>query len=104
MNNKTDLTITLKNITLPQAVAFVHFAKKLEYCGRVGQTRYVAFYADGDGDFRPTVEHNLDMSDEQLAKYREYAEKTIETILGTHIAVFDFDDIYYLMDQEAKTK
>ena len=37
---------------------FCSFLKHLEYNGQIGHSAGVGFYADGDGDFRPTF--NID--------------------------------------------
>lgn len=35
---------------------FCSMLKWMEHCGAVGHSSFVGFYADGDGDFRPTFE------------------------------------------------
>lgn len=52
---------------------FISFLKHMESLGKAGCSRVVAFYADGDGDFRPKFEHDL-------ANYRETTPT--ETIEG----------------------
>ena len=40
-----------------------HFCTMLEHmqrCGRIGHSSVVAFYSDGDGDFRPEFEVSVD--------------------------------------------
>lgn len=37
---------------------FCTFLKKLERNGRVGHSSTIGFFADGDGDFRPTFDFN----------------------------------------------
>lgn len=42
-------------ITMPKrwAKKFIQMLDCMKWCGDVGASRTVAFYADGDGDFRP---------------------------------------------------
>ena len=35
---------------------FCSMLKHMELCGKIGHSSVVAFYADGDGDFRPKFE------------------------------------------------
>lgn len=37
---------------------FCSFIKYLEFCGNIGHSASVSFYADGDGDFRPQFDIN----------------------------------------------
>ena len=43
-----DLTINFNNITEAQAITLVKAAKIMEWCGKVGTSRNVTFFADGD--------------------------------------------------------
>lgn len=39
---------------------FCSMLKWMESCGNIGHSSIVAFYADGDGDFRPKFEFDKD--------------------------------------------
>lgn len=39
---------------------FIGFLKHLERNGQLGHSSIIGFYADGDGDFRPTFNCNID--------------------------------------------
>lgn len=39
---------------------FCSFLKHLEHNGKIGHSALVGFYADGDGDFRPTFNISTD--------------------------------------------
>ncbi len=39
---------------------FLSMLRHMEYLGNVGSSRNIAFYADGDGDFRPKFKHNVE--------------------------------------------
>lgn len=51
--NRTTMQITLENLTIPQAAAMRSMFECMRRLGSMGSSRFVAFYADGDGDFRP---------------------------------------------------
>lgn len=50
---RTGLRIRVDNITEAQALAIQDLLATWAYLGRVGSSRWTAFYADGDGNFRP---------------------------------------------------
>lgn len=88
-----DLKIEIKNITKPQAIAFALFMRRVEYYGKIGRSGTIGLFADGDGNMRPTITIDLDLTDGQLLDNTKYALKTIETKNGNNIPVFDFDNI-----------
>ena len=88
-----NLKIEIKNITPTQAIAFALFLRKVEYYGKIGRSGTIGLFADGDGNMRPTITTDLDLTEEQLLAYTEYALGTIETKNGNKIPVFDFDKI-----------
>jgi hypothetical protein len=51
------LTLNFKGLTEAQAITLVKMAKIMEYCGQIGASRTVSFFADGDGDFCPKVDY-----------------------------------------------
>jgi hypothetical protein len=50
-----ELNVKIAGLTLEQAVTLKSFLWNLEYAGRVGTSRYFAYMADGDGNFRPKI-------------------------------------------------
>ena len=54
-------TITIK-VTMNERWIddFCSMLNYMQFCGNVGHSSIVAFYADGDGDFRPTFEIDTD--------------------------------------------
>lgn len=58
-HNPTTLKIEFSNIDPEQAVAILRFAKNLEHAGKMGASRKICFYADGDGAFAPRISTNL---------------------------------------------
>jgi hypothetical protein len=49
------LTITLENVNQADAIALIKMFKYMQYLGNIGSSRWCAFFADGDGSFRPKV-------------------------------------------------
>jgi hypothetical protein len=39
---------------------FCSFLKYMESCGNLGHSTEISFYADGDGDFRPKFEFDIE--------------------------------------------
>ena len=50
---KFTITCEMEDRWVPQ---FLGMLEKMEYLGNVGASRRVAFYSDGDGDYRPKFE------------------------------------------------
>ena len=55
MSDKVDLNVKFANLTIPQAIALKKMFEDMERLGHVGSSRWVAFMADGDGNFHPKV-------------------------------------------------
>jgi hypothetical protein len=51
MSEKIKINIEME-VTIPQALALQAMFKYWDYLGQAGGSREVAFYIDGDGDFR----------------------------------------------------
>lgn len=49
------LDITIANIDDVQAAMLVRMLWLMQHCGRIGASRWLAFYADGDGAFKPDI-------------------------------------------------
>lgn len=45
------------------AATFISMLKRMQYLGAIGSSRYMAFYADGDGTFRPKFDFDVDVPD-----------------------------------------
>lgn len=44
---------------------FASFLKLMELNGQIGHSELIAFYADGDGDFRPKFDFNINIEKEE---------------------------------------
>ena len=52
------ITCTMKDRWVPHFLAML---KYMQHLGGMGSSRVVAFYADGDGDFRPKFEWDKEL-------------------------------------------
>ena len=59
MKTKYRLNLQLDNLTDAQVIAFVKMINWIEDCGNVGTSRYISFFADGDGDCRIRSSYNI---------------------------------------------
>lgn len=57
---------------------FLSMLKYMEHCGDIGHSAIVGFYSDGDGDFRPEFEFNVDY--EKQHGYRSYEGKNLPSL------------------------
>lgn len=55
MMERTKVIIEIDNLTEPQRLAIEDLLANWQALGCVGSSRWTAFYADGDGDFRPKI-------------------------------------------------
>jgi len=55
-NEKFSLTVHIDDLSMAQALALDAMFQCWEQLGSMGCSRWVAFMADGDGDFRPKVQ------------------------------------------------
>lgn len=91
------LTVEIDNLTDAQAEALQEMFSMWMRLGGLGSSRYVAFYADGDGNFRPHVTVNgipavptRWLTDEDRKKLWNRAE-------GDEVYWIDFDPIAWRM-------
>ena len=76
---KIEATFTFKNIDKAQLIALESLFSTMQSLGNVGSSRWVCFYSDGDGNFRPEillngekVKHTTLIPAEKFWKGREY--------------------------------
>ena len=88
--NKVSLTVQIHNLTVSQLLTLKEFFKYWEYLGKIGSSREVAFYCDGDGNFRPTIEFKQSSKVPELTD----VEKQL-TIKHDHNGdrLYDFDNL-----------
>ena len=69
--SKVTMTIRLEGLTLPQAAALRAMFERMRHLGGLGGSRWVAFYADGDGNFRPKPSYEFSHSAETVEEWSE---------------------------------
>lgn len=73
------ITFNIK-ITMPKRWfnKFIQILDCMRWCGNVGASRTVAFYADGDGDFRP---FDFTINDKQVDSLTDWSnfDKSVNT-------------------------
>ena len=50
---RIDMTVTFPAVTVAQAAALRALFEQMRVLGSIGSSRWVCFYSDGDGNFRP---------------------------------------------------
>src|SRR5579863_7579919 len=55
---KRTLTVVIENVTEAQEIALNDLFATWQMLGNLGSSRWTAFFADGDGDFRPRITVN----------------------------------------------
>lgn len=68
---RTDMQITLRDLTIPQAAAMRAMFERMRQLGGMGASRFVEFYADGDGNFRPRPEYKFTNRADDVEKWSE---------------------------------
>lgn len=102
-DKRITLKLKISNLKKEQAVALVNMLQEMEKFGYRGHSAYVGFFADGDGDFHPHINHNLHISKDKLDEYVD-TTKVYEKDHRTHskekrfpwtdsITLFDFDGL-----------
>ena len=56
--SKRTLTVVIENVTESQEIALNDLFATWQMLGNLGGSRWTAFFADGDGDFRPKITVN----------------------------------------------
>jgi hypothetical protein len=85
------MTVTFK-VTEPQALALQAMFEDWTFLGRAGCSRSVAFFCDGDGDFRPDCGISFDRQVRGLTKELRQEAKTERRDLKCDF-LYDYDSI-----------
>lgn len=93
--SKRTLNITLENITEAQEIALNDFFATWESLGSWGSSRWTAFYADGDGDFRPKIKING-----EKPKHTDLLEKGLTWSSDRIIAMSFYEGDAYKIDYD----
>ena len=84
-NDDVSITITLDNLTEPQAIALIAMLENWETHSKWGSSRWVSFYVDGDGSFHPEIDIDVDGEVLQSRTLKEVAEHPTDN--------FDYDSV-----------
>ncbi len=81
-------------VTVPQALALQAMFKHWNYLASVGSSRNVAFYVDGDGNFKPKCKVTFSADVPALTPEMETAAMTVQR---GDARMFDFDAIAWML-------
>jgi hypothetical protein len=70
MEKKFTLEVEMEERWIPHFMSMLKYA---EHLGKIGASRSVAIYADGDGDFRPKFKADIDFESVEPTKDHEGA-------------------------------
>ena len=105
------MNVEIDNLTEPQVIALEDMFRTWIQLGKLGMSRYTAFYADGDGNFRPKITvnekepefTNLINRDDlwKSIKIKVVTKTTGEEVWeGDSAYIIDFDDIAWALRKE----
>lgn len=101
---KRTLTVVIDNVTEAQEIALNDLFATWQMLGNMGGSRWTAFYADGDGDFRPKITINGEKARFTDLLPREQFWKSDTTMAlhyadGNHAYKIDFDWIGWKLQE-----
>jgi hypothetical protein len=108
-NERLKMTVTM-DVTVSQALALQAMFNQWNRLASWGSSRYVAFYVDGDGNFKPKAECTFseavpelteEMEREALAFVRVKASEAQKQDSSADFA-YDFDPIAWMLRREPK--
>ena len=67
------LDVSFPDVTIPQAAALRAMFEQMRILGGMGGSRWVCFYSDGDGDFRPKPIYTVSGHTEIVEEWSEGA-------------------------------
>lgn len=89
-NNKIKMTVTM-DVTIPQALALKSMFDYWNSLASMGSSREVAFYVDGDGNFRPNCLIETSAPIPEITPI--IRKKAVASDNGHGDLMFDFDNI-----------
>lgn len=99
------ITIEIDNLTEPQRLAIEDILSMWQHLGCIGSSRWTAFFADGDGNFRPKITINGRKPERCKLTDRKKRWKTLwyEDQYGQHpqeMYLLDFDELAWAMHED----
>ena len=98
--NGHTLTVRFYGLTIPQKLALMDLFKLWEEMGGWGSSRWTAFYADGDGNFRPKVKVGFWRRKSKRCELGLPMNKRFGVVSSKEVYRMDFDDIAWAMNDE----
>lgn len=105
MSDKIKMTVEME-VTPSQALALEAFFKTWNSLSVRGCSRYVGFYVDGDGNFKPkcNISYDKELPCELTDEIEAYAKVFQDTVYNKNgkdimhdVHMFDFDNVGYYM-------
>lgn len=97
------MSIVIENITEPQKIALEDIFRTWMSLGERGSSRWTAFYADGDGNFRPKI--TIDGRQPTYTDLVKAEDKTVnlvhvngENLTFRDTYIMDFDKVAWAMN------
>ena len=97
MSEKLSMTVVIDHITPAQAIALDAMFRRWVELGQEGSSRMVGFYADGDGNFRPSVTAAFS-DDPYPTGLDEAARADLRESADTGDEEFDFGGVAWKLD------
>ena len=103
MENNKKLIIEIDNLTTAQELAIKELMYNWEYSGIIGSSYWTAFFADGDGNFRPKIKiNNENVKSNKLANDCGIIKQHLN--LSNRDFAIDFDCLAWKLDETEENK
>jgi len=94
-NDRIKMTVVME-VTEPQALALQAMFKYWDWLAGIGSSRFVGFYVDGDGNFKPKTSISYSAPIRTLTPEMEYVA-IVEDEDGDR--KYDFDPVAWMINQ-----
>ena len=101
MGDRSRMSVTF-DVTEPQAIALRAFFEQWNHLSCIGGSRFVAFYADGDGDFHPYCQITMPMNVCRMNDTEEM--RKLASNKETDYLQFDYDPIAWAIDAKREER
>lgn len=100
--SNTTVTLTFEGVTPAQAIALDRMVAQMRTLSAIGSSRYVAFYADGDGNFRPRIKVHMtpDPYGDRSEMERNVLANKAEVKADGDTIFIDFDPVAWALHHE----
>ncbi len=70
-DERIDMTIELSGLTVAQAIAMKDMFDMMRKLGSLGSSRFVGYYSDGDGNFRPKPKYTFSAYSNEIEEWAD---------------------------------